>query len=51
MAETRSEDGSGTVGTLHAVFRAVAALVLVLMLVAVVYSGWISIVNWADVGV
>jgi hypothetical protein len=51
MEETTAPDGAGTIGTLHAAFRAFAALVLVLMLLAVVYSGWISIVNWADVGV
>lgn len=33
------------------VTKALAALVLVLMLVAIVYATWIAILNWSHIGV
>ena len=51
MAESSDTPGAGAPATLHTVLRLVGLLVIALMLVAIVYSGWISAVNWSEIGV
>lgn len=42
---------SGTTGTLYTALRIFGLVVLALMLVSIVYSGWISIENWGSIEV
>lgn len=51
MAESPDNSGAGTPATLHTVLRLVGLLVIVLTIAAIVYSGWISAVNWSEIGV
>jgi hypothetical protein len=37
--------------TLYGPFKALALVVLVLMLVALLYSGYISLIHWEGIGV
>ncbi|MEP0546915.1 MAG: hypothetical protein ABJF88_08285 [Rhodothermales bacterium] len=36
---------------LYTALRALGLVVLVLMLLSIVYSGWIALENWGDIGV
>ncbi len=51
MAETQDAPRTGSPAALHAGLRLVGLVVLALMLVAIVYAGWISIANWSEIGV
>lgn len=37
--------------TTHNLLRAVSLIVLILMLLAIVYSAWISLTYWSGIGV
>lgn len=41
----------GKSGALFSALRIFGAVVLLLMLVSIVYSGWIAIVNWNSISV
>jgi hypothetical protein len=51
MAESPAPSASSAAPPLYLALRTLAAVVLVLMLVAVAYSAWISLVNWSGLGV
>lgn len=51
MAESPDTRGAGAPAALHTALRLVGLLVIALMLAAILYSGWISAVNWSEIGV
>ena len=42
---------AGLPGTLYTALRVFGLVVLTLMLVSILYSGWIAIENWGDIRV
>ena len=50
-APNASSGEGGGVGTLYTALRIFGVVVLILMLVSILYSGWIAIVNWNSISV
>lgn len=46
-----SPQEAGFSGTLYVALRVLGIVVLALMLLAILYSGWIAFANWGAIGV
>lgn len=43
--------GKDTVGVFYNALRALGLVMLLLIMLSIVYAGWIAIVNWGDISV
>ena len=51
MAQTTTPPDGGPIGPLYTALRVFGIVVLALMVLSIVYSGWIALENWGTISV